>query len=218
LKSLLFIFVLLLFLPENSSGQNFKFKRTFDAEELPADDGKPDNIFIDQPYVIALSYFPELNSTRIKFREKKLKTTMSARPSFGSVIFNSRKNRSYIIRVNNSHREGRIISRNVPYNALIGLYGHELSHISDYSDKNILKIILTGLRYTNKRSKAKYEKGIDKKTIERGLGWQLYDWSDFVLNYSDAIEKYKNFKKAIYLEPFEIEDFINADLSYEDSR
>ena len=46
-------------------------------------------------------------------------------------------------------------------------------------------------------------------TIKRGLGWQLYNWSFYVLYESDAKLEYKEFKKTIYLEPEEISEIIN---------
>ena len=44
-----------------------------------------------------LSYFPELDSKKIVFKEKKIKTTLNARPSFLSVLFRTKNNRKYII-------------------------------------------------------------------------------------------------------------------------
>ena len=41
-------------------------------------------------------------------------------------------------------------------------------------------------------------------TIEKGLGWQLYVWATFILEGNTATEKYKSFKREIYLEPKEI--------------
>ena len=97
---------------------------------------------------------------------------------------------------------------NVPFNAKIGLFGHEFSHFIDYSNRNVFSIIKCLLFYSNQKQQEIYEKQIDTSTIYRNLGWQLYDWSYFVLNESDAKRKYKEFKKDIYLEPEEILDLI----------
>lgn len=161
---------------------------------------------------IALSYFPELKDAKIVFKSAKIKTTLNARPSIGSLLFRSKKNRKYVIRINNQIKDSLIDFRLIPFNAIIGLLGHEFSHIKDYSKKNIFQIIGRLLSYSSKKSKAKFEKEIDQLTIETGLGWQLYDWSKFVLEESNANMKYKKFKKEIYLTPAEISNFINKGL------
>jgi len=60
----------------------------------------------------------------------------------------------------------------------------------------------------SKKSKRKFEYEIDSLTIVHGAGWQLYEWSYFVLNLSKASEDYKNFKREIYMKPEEIETLI----------
>jgi hypothetical protein len=64
--------------------------------------------------------------------------------------------------------------------------------------------------YSNKKSKAKFEKEIDLATVQIGLGWQLHDWAKYVLEYSKASVKYKAFKQAIYLTPLDIAEAING--------
>jgi hypothetical protein len=164
--------------------------------------------------IIALSYFPELDDIRIELREKKIKTTMNARPSISSTILRVKTKRKYLIRINNFQGTNRILTHTIPDNALTGLYGHELCHIIDYIDKGRLKMIFTGINYINRRGKAGLEKKIDSMTIARGLGWELHAWADFVLTSPDASDKYKSFKKTTYLQPFEIEAYIRADSSY----
>jgi len=119
------------------------------------------------------------------------------------------KNKKYIIRIN-SKLTHPILLRNVPFNASIGLLGHEFAHILDYRRKNFFGIFKRGIDYTSKRRKADFEKEVDIITIEKGLGWQLYDWSYFVLNQSMASEKYKAFKRLTYLTPEEIKQRINT--------
>jgi hypothetical protein len=96
----------------------------------------------------------------------------------------------------------------VPFNALVGLIGHELSHIVDYESKADIEIMLRALSYLNIRTKTIFEKSIDKKTIQHGLGWCLFDWASYVLNQSGASMDYKAFKKRVYLEPIEIQEKI----------
>ncbi len=166
------------------------------------------------PALIALSRFPELKNTKIIFKSKKIKTTLNTRPTFWSLVFCKKKNRKYIIRVNNSKKDSLVLFDPVPFNAKIGLLGHEFSHIVDYNGKKSGGVFGRGWEYRNKAKKEQFEKEIDSITISRGLGWQLYDWSDYVLNKSNATKKYKVYKKEIYLKPEEIIRLIQS-LSFE---
>ncbi len=207
---LLFLFSLLVFSAFPQANQNIRaFDTTYfvtKSDSLKKLSGN--NKTILQPYepaiLIALSYFPELANTRIIFKYKKIKTTLNTRPTFWSVIFNKRANRKYIIRINNMNKDSLVLFDAVPFNAKIGLLGHEFSHIIDYSQKSIFGIIGRGWSYRNSKNKALFEKEIDSITISRGFGWQLYDWSKYVLEKSGAKKSYKAFKKNIYLEPEEI--------------
>lgn len=164
--------------------------------------------------LLALSYFPELTNTRIKFKLAKIKTTLNARPTVGSLLFRRKKNRRYVVRINKTQRDSMVILNDVPFNAKIGLLGHEFCHFVDYEHKHLGGILNRLLSYLKPKSKEKFEKEIDHLTIERGLGWQLYAWSFFVLHDSKASEKYKAFKAQIYLEPEEIIKLIEANKAY----
>jgi len=156
------------------------------------------------PILITLSYFPELSQTKIIFRNTNIKTTLNVRPTTLSVLFKNRLNRKYIIRINSMDKDSLINLKDVPFNASIGLFGHEFNHIIDYRNSNVLQIIKRLVEYSNNKKKAEYEKQIDSMTINRGLGWQLYDWSYFVLYKSMADEKYKKYKRSYYLSPNDI--------------
>jgi hypothetical protein len=157
----------------------------------------------------ALSYYPELDSTRITFKSAKIKTTLNARPSVGSLLFRSKKKRKYVIRINKQVLDSVIQFNDVPFNAKVGLIGHEFAHLADYQKRGFFKVIGRMFDYAKESSKATFEKEIDGITIEHGLGWQLYDWSDYVLNKSNASVSYKAFKRKIYLTPSDIENKIN---------
>jgi hypothetical protein len=129
------------------------------------------------------------------------------------LIFRKKSKRKYVVRINNSAKDSIVILDSVPFNASIGLFGHEFNHFVDYSTRNIFGVIGRLIAYSSKKSKEKFEKEIDVMTINRGLGWQLYDWASFVLNESNATEEYKDFKRLIYLEPDEIKALILQDNS-----
>lgn len=151
-----------------------------------------------------LSYFPELDSTRIIFKEAKIKTSLNTRPTIGSVLFKKRENRTYVIRIKPNNRDSVATLDQADFNAVVGVLGHELCHIVDYSHRGIFGILGRLLSYTNKKGKRKYEAEIDQMTIDRGLGWQVYDWEDFVFNKSKATVKYKKYKRSVYYTPEEL--------------
>ena len=161
---------------------------------------------------LTLSYYPELIDTRITFKKARIKTTLNARPSIYSLLFHSKENRNYIIRINNQLKDSVINFNTVPFNAKSGLLGHEFAHILDYKDKNIFQIINRLLAYSTKTKKATFEKEIDEITIKKGLGWQLHEWAKFVLLESNAKYKYKKFKKETYLTPNQISNLIKKEL------
>ncbi len=159
--------------------------------------------------LLALSYYPELIGVKIVFKDSKISTTLNARPTTLSLLFRKKQHRKYIVRINTKQKDSLVTLNEVPFNAKIGLFGHEFNHFIDYERLNLFGVMKRLFSYTNKKSKEKFEKEIDLMTIKRGLGWQLYDWSFYVLNRSDAKIKYKAFKKLIYLEPEEILEIIN---------
>lgn len=160
----------------------------------------------------ALSYYPELKDCQIEFIRSNIKTTMACRPTTSSLT--RRYNREYIITIDNNDEGQGITLDNVPYNAQIGVIGHELAHIVDYETRSSTNIASIGIDYATGHFPSEFEKQVDKITIKKGLGWQLYDWADFVLNKSKASMEYKSFKRKTYLIPEEIKQEIEKDYQY----
>ena len=92
----------------------------------------------------------------------------------------------------------------IPFNAQVGVIGHELAHVVDYENKRKIGIISTGVGYLFTDYKQNLENEIDKITIEHGLGWQIYDFADYILNWSGASEEYKHYKEKIYFSHIEL--------------
>lgn len=164
--------------------------------------------------IVALSYYPELKSTRIKFEFSNEKTTMASRPS--KMFFP----RTYKVLINRKQNFDGIPFDSIPYNAAIGIVGHELAHIVDYESLNIFGLIDRLALYANTpHGKSYFEKNIDLITISRGLGWQLYDWAKYAMyDNTMASEKYKQFKRSTYLTPEEIEKYIAHYSKYKNKR
>ncbi len=178
-------------------GSNKKFIDTYKAQCL-----------------VALSYYPELRDVIIRFKFTRENTTMACRPSFGTILGYER---SYNILINkDKHFEGILLS-DVPFNAQIGIIGHEIAHILDYESRTIGEIIKVGFNYLNMKKKKQYEYSIDSLSIEKGLGWQLYDWAMFSMFESDeATEAYKQFKQEFYMTPEHILDNMRKNICYEE--
>ncbi len=98
----------------------------------------------------ALSYYPMLQDTKIEFRFKEniKKSTMQARPRFGS-FFRSRKNREYVILISEKFKisSEEFRTRDIPSDIFVGWIGHELGHILDYQNRDKLNLIWFGLKY-----------------------------------------------------------------------
>lgn len=154
--------------------------------------------------ISTLSYYPELDSTRIVFKTAKIKASLNARPTIGSLLFRRRANRKYVIRIKPNTSDSVATLDQVGFNGAVGVLGHELNHIIDYSNRGFFGIFARLFNYTNKKGKRRYEGEIDRMTVEKGLGWQLYDWEDYVLNKSNAKAKYKAYKRAVYFSPEEL--------------
>lgn len=129
----------------------------------------------------ALSYYPELRDSRVVFRLKKRKTPLTSRPRISS-IFRKKKNRTYVITISikSNERLEPILFQNLPYNAQIGVIGHELGHIVEYNSKHSFQILGLSFKILNPKFVNSFEFNTDRVAIEHGLGYQLKDWSVFV--------------------------------------
>lgn len=150
----------------------------------------------------ALSFYPELKDVNIEFREASIGTTLAARPIFSS-FFNTDYERKYEVIFNNAN-DCEVPFLELPEEGQVGILGHELAHILDYETKSFGQLLVTGCFYINAHSIRNYERGIDRMTVERGLGEKLHDAYHYILEESQASLKYKEFKKFTYLEPNEI--------------
>lgn len=158
--------------------------------------------------LVALSFYPELKNKHIDFIYRKIKTTMQCIPVPNSML-DKNAERSYSIYINNDIHFAGPLFDSLPFNAQIGIIGHELAHVIDYENSTILQIIQLGLKYSTGSFDSNYEKRIDSLTVKRGLGWQLFDWSDFAMVSGKNISNsYRAFKRENYLKPDEIKSLI----------
>ncbi|MFV8224555.1 hypothetical protein [Christiangramia aquimixticola] len=157
---------------------------------------------------VALGHYPELKDTPIEFKFKKniKKSFMQAQPKLGG-LFKKRKNRSYIIYINEKFRiEDEVFDLSkVPSDVLIGWLGHELGHIMDYRDRTGAGLIWFGIKYvTSKNYIREAERIADTYAVNHGLGDKIIATKDFILNHSHLSENYKNRIQNLYLSQEEI--------------
>lgn len=209
-----------------TSGQKFAFKKFISRNNLGLN-----HSFLMTEYgnkkeltnqynlqcLYALSYFNELKDTKIIFDHKKIKTTMVCRPRW-DFIFRKKENRTYKVIFNSDTlNPAKVTFNQLNFNAQIGVLGHEYSHILDYMKRSTTDIIKFGVLYVaHKKFKEKLEKDVDRIAIDKGLGWQIYDFSRYVLNESSADEEYKEYKATFYYTPTEINHML--DLSYPEEK
>lgn len=136
---------------------------------------------IKSQVLTTLLFYPELKNTKIIFRYRNRKTPLTSRPQLWGINNNS-ANRTYIVTISNKTipELKPILFTNLPYNAQIGVLGHELAHISSYNKKNIGELMGLSLKLLQSKNVDVFEFETDRICIEHGLGYQLKDWSQYV--------------------------------------
>ncbi len=164
---------------------------------------------------IALSYYPKLRETPIKFQFKKdiKKSTMQAQPVFKSLL-KSRKKRAYVIFISKKIKieDEAFKITDIPSDVLIGWIGHELGHVMDYRDRSSLGLIWFGLKYLYfPKFIREAERAADTFAVSHGMGEYILKTKDFILNHAHISEPYKARIKRLYLSPEEIMRLINEE-------
>src|ERR1700733_12909343 len=131
----------------------------------------------------ALSHFPELRKTPIRFRVKASRMTAKTRPTVIS-SFLPKKSRSYVITISNQSipELNPILLSALPHEAQVGLLGHELSHVADFSSKTTLRSFGDLINHLSAHWLDKMEFHTDWIAIHHGLGKNLMAWSTLIRN------------------------------------
>lgn len=130
---------------------------------------------------------------------------MRAQPKTNLInLFRKRKNRKYIILITkNDNAQKNIIIDSLSFNAKVGVIGHELAHISQYTQNSIFNLICYSL---SKKVKRQVETSADKICIQKGLGFPLYEFRNYTQNISIRDQKKKDNTEKYYLSIEEILD------------
>lgn len=161
---------------------------------------------IKAPALIALSWYPELKDDEIIFKYKNINSTARTTMTFFSIFKNN--NKKFIIYINRDSTRNGIALEDIPATAMVGLLGHELAHVEIFRQKKFFGLLFWSFKYLFQKQQKHLEIDTDKLTIEKGLGWPLYSWADYVLNHSHAKDSYIRMKKNKYLSPSQILELI----------
>jgi hypothetical protein len=163
----------------------------------------------------ALSNFPELKTIEIRIKIKSSKLALTSRPDWKN-IFRPKRSWVYLIIISCKSKEvpNELLFSNLPFNAQIGILGHEFSHTIFYLNKSLTDIISIGIKYLNSNYRIKFEQETDRETIRRGLGWQLLEFAEYCRNSPYADSKYKLWLDKYYLQPYKIKEAMQAIAEY----
>jgi hypothetical protein len=175
---------------------------TEEGFELPLNWKIPDEHFPTlEVFVNELSV---LHNQRISVREARISTTMNVRPTVWSLLFRNRDNRKYVVRINNNEAFDGVLYQDVPMNARVGLWVHEMMHIKDFKSRSFFGVLERGWQYLSQRGRIRFEREIDQMVIDYGYRDYLFLWALFIMDESEASDSYKDYKRKIYLSPAEI--------------
>ncbi len=158
--------------------------------------------------LMALSHYPELKDTHIRFLfTQKLKgSIMAARPVIRTLL-GPRNKRIYDILISPVFKLQHAIEpiHQVEDDVLVGWIGHELGHIMDYERRNTWSVAKFGLLYwLSKRYVRKAERIADTFAVNRGMGHFILATKQFILGHSGLSTRYKNKIARLYLSPDDI--------------
>ncbi len=168
---------------------------------------------LETEVIDVLKSFPELKSTYISFKYKKIPDAiMQSQPTLWSLIFKKKENRRYHVYINLIPSiEAPLES--FPQNVIKGIIAHELAHICYYQQNSNLRLISDFLRYpVNCPFKKQFERNTDIIVIQHGLGKYLkeaWQYTGFDANIPDVM---KDKKKFYYLSPLEIDELMKKNI------
>lgn len=167
---------------------------------------------IERQVLTALSYYPELKDTHIRFvfTRRLQRSVMAARPVVGS-LFQSKQKRAYSILINPVFKLKHSVDpiRQIPDSVLIGWIGHELGHIMDYERRSMWGVAAFGASYgLSKRYIRKAERVADTFAINRGMGPYLVATKNFILDHTELPQRYKSKIAELYLSPDDIMELV----------
>lgn len=137
----------------------------------------------EEQVLVALSHFPELKNTKIKWVIKEAYTPLSTRPELTSA-FKRKDKRVYVITISNKTIDTlkHLLYSSLSFDEQVGIMGHELSHVLDFKSKNFFQSAGDLISHLNPKFLDRMEYNTDMICIQHGLGKQLMAYSNHVRN------------------------------------
>jgi len=157
----------------------------------------------ERQILIALSYYPELKNTPIHFRVKKRHTPLTTRATWKGLP--EKKTRRHFVIIISNETEAMLtplLFKNLSFNAQIGVMGHELGHVADFSSMTTLQILRHVTRCISSKYIDRFEYRTDSICIAHGLGYQLLEWSKYI-------------RKTMHSENWEGPDYVHEPMARE---
>lgn len=169
---------------------------------------------IEENVLKALSHYPELQNSYIRFEFKQhiKKSVMQAQPVALSLL-RKKENRIYKINISALFQltHTAIPIHQLPDSIMIGWIGHELGHIMDYESRNTWSIIGFGISYLlSKKFIQRAELTADTFAVNHGLGAYIIETKRFILEHADIPQAYKDRIARLYTSPDEIVEQVRA--------
>jgi len=161
---------------------------------------------IENEVLKALSFYPELRETPIDFVFKKniRRSVMQAQPKIGTMFGSTRGyniNISALFRLTTS----AIPIHQIPPDIMVGWIGHELGHVMDYENRNVVEMMRFGIGYLfSSKYIQQAERVADTYAVNHGLGSYIVKTKHFILNHANLSQKYKDKIARLYLSPDDI--------------
>jgi hypothetical protein len=120
----------------------------------------------------ALYHYPELQDVRIAFKLKPV----HCEPYETIPLVGFKKSYSIVFREEGPAPLEKLLFKNLPEEAQLGILGHLLAHVVQYEKKGLVSMI----KLASGTPERKVEREADVITIEHGLGFELYTFACFV--------------------------------------
>ncbi len=169
-----------------------------------------DNDIYQQPALLALEYYPELKDRKLIFRSRGKATTWAhkAVPRVSTLLLPERY-RVYQVLIAED-QNGPLIAtlfKNLNPNSKVGVLGHELAHVLDYSSMSSVEILNLGIQYyISDEYRLDYERATNCIAMNRGLRPHIMSWSEEVYNYLE-----QDNRGRYYHSPQEINEGVGCD-------
>jgi hypothetical protein len=128
----------------------------------------------EEQILTALSFYPELKDHRIDFQLRKGYAPLSSRPTYGG-LFRSARKRKYKVFISTGSGKmwDSMVLKYAPFDAGVGVLGHELSHVLNFSRMSGLSLTWLGVSHVSKSYMDRFEFLTDSLSIEQGMGEYL---------------------------------------------